>query len=225
MKKEVSGKKFPQLFTDGSGLEEGKGSAINIYLDPNSTTEQKFHLDQQNSVFQAESVALLEAIKYSITNSLKAAHLYRQSFSDAFHRKLAPPIKINPGHYKKNFSIRKSTLLCHLLKAHAGTKGNEEADILAKEAARVQNAQNLSVPWPGSHLKKIITIKSKVEWQNWWDNAEQGRRTYQLFSKVGTASSLITRRNNVVLFPRLSYKVDFGETACLVDGSHTSTEG
>ncbi|XP_035204528.1 uncharacterized protein LOC118179468 [Stegodyphus dumicola] len=155
MKKEVSQKKFPQLFTDGSGLEEGKGSAIKIYLDPNSTTEQKFHLDQQNSVFQAELVALLEAIKYSITNSLKAAHIFTDSLSAMY-------AIANPCHRsnliqeitERTSASQNQHFFVTWLKTHAGTKGNEEADILAKEATRGQNAQNLSVPWPSPHLKK-----------------------------------------------------------------------
>ncbi|XP_035226218.1 uncharacterized protein LOC118198605 [Stegodyphus dumicola] len=75
------------------------------------------------------------------------------------------------------------------IKAHAGHRGNEDADTLAKEAAKNIGAQDVQIPLPKSYLKRVCRIKSQQQWQEEWYSISQGRRTHDFVMSSSTRVS------------------------------------
>ena len=71
------------------------------------------------------------------------------------------------------------------IKAHIGTFGNERADTLAKEVIE-NNTFNLSlkIPFPISLIKKNKRDNILKSWQNYWENSDRGRDTYNVIKNV-----------------------------------------
>lgn len=70
-------------------------------------------------------------------------------------------------------------------KAHVGNKGNERADLLAKEVTELDTSDifdNLS--FPISIVKRFCKMNMIGDWQSYWKNSKDGRETYGLFKKV-----------------------------------------
>jgi hypothetical protein len=66
--------------------------------------------------------------------------------------------------------------------AHVGIRGNEDADVLAKEGP-VSGELSL-LPLEVGNLVSELGLRIRCEWQRTWDAAETGRYTYLIFSRV-----------------------------------------
>ncbi|XP_035206671.1 uncharacterized protein LOC118181618 [Stegodyphus dumicola] len=174
------------LRLDGSKTETGTGSAFCVLKGDTVVYKWKRRLGSRNSVFQAELAALKAAINYVKRNRLTQITIYSDSASSL------DAIKGYKSRSQYVQELRK--ILLSLLPserpcltwvpAHVGIKGNEEADTLAKEAAKEVSRTELPDKLPRSHLKKI-TLKQLIDrWQARWDTADTGRRTYMLFPKT-----------------------------------------
>jgi hypothetical protein len=70
------------------------------------------------------------------------------------------------------------------IKAHAGHRGNELADQLAKEAARNKNIDECSNTFPKSAVMCELKEQSVKEWQNEWERTTKGSITKSFFTKI-----------------------------------------
>ena len=70
------------------------------------------------------------------------------------------------------------------VKAHAGTLGNEVADMLAKEAAWSENMQYVFDRIPKSTLQYKAEEESKKEWQTEWSTTHKAAATRQYLPTV-----------------------------------------
>ncbi|XP_035214904.1 uncharacterized protein LOC118188554 [Stegodyphus dumicola] len=185
---------YPKIYTDGSGTNNGKGCAIKIYLSDHETKDFKFQLDKENSVFQSEMFAILQAINVSTHHHFPRTHMYTDCLS-AMHA-LANPNNRSPLAQKilrKSSNAQGQHFFIIWIKAHVGHNGKEEADILAKEATQGINAKKISILCPSSHLKLKLQITTKDLWQQWWDGANTGRGVYNLFPKVDSPPIHLSR--------------------------------
>jgi len=70
------------------------------------------------------------------------------------------------------------------IKAHAGHRGNEMADQLAKEAANNKNIEQCYTKIPKSAVRSELKEQSVQQWQNEWERSSKGAITKSFFPKI-----------------------------------------
>ena len=68
--------------------------------------------------------------------------------------------------------------------AHVGVKGNEQVDILAKQALKISHV-DLQVPLSKAEVKSFIRTCAQNTWQEHWCMSETGRPLYNIQRHVG----------------------------------------
>jgi hypothetical protein len=69
-------------------------------------------------------------------------------------------------------------------KAHAGQRGNEPADQLAKEAASNKNVDECYNRIPKSEVMSEVKEQSSNQWQHEWSSTTKGSITKSFFPKI-----------------------------------------
>ncbi|XP_035230365.1 uncharacterized protein LOC118202310 [Stegodyphus dumicola] len=175
------------FYSDGSKQEDGVGCAYVYYQDGQRRREWKGRLQLQNSVFQAEVLAITAATQHIIHQDITHATLHTDSFSTLqalLNHQHTSPLIISLQHLLQRYAH--INLLLKWIKAHADNEGNENADRLAKQAVTDSDAQFNSLPAPPSHLKSILRKQCLQLWQREWNLSPTGRRTFDFIPKVST---------------------------------------
>lgn len=165
------------IFTDGSKTEEGTGAAFHSLLE-----NKKYRLNKENSVFQAELLAIKEAISFvASAQPLQPTTIWTDSQAAI----KAIGIRYHPSDLVQE--IRKMLVTHNLItiswiKGHAGFEGNETADALAKEA--ILNGIPTQLALPISHLRKLLLNNLLKEWQREWDETDLSARVKDCCPKV-----------------------------------------
>lgn len=151
-------------------------------------------------MFQAEALAITQAIK--IAHPFRQTIIYTDSLSVL--QALEKPFN-RDAQILQILQLLQNTHNIHFgwIKAHAGTLGNEIADLAAKSAALQSSSQSptsthynfnqvnnahipLPQPLPKSKLKRDIKEITLELWQTYWNNIDTGRKTYSYFPKPDT---------------------------------------
>ncbi|XP_035226093.1 uncharacterized protein LOC118198511 [Stegodyphus dumicola] len=127
-----------EIYTDGSGIDNSIGAAFVVYFYGVETDYSLYKLNKYNSVFQAESCALEQALSYVHHNLPPRSVIDIYSDCLSLLQNLQNPIVSNFTLY--NIKCLHKNILClsslrlHWIKVHVGFDGNERADAL--DAAR-----------------------------------------------------------------------------------------
>ncbi|XP_067122841.1 uncharacterized protein [Centruroides vittatus] len=162
-----------EIYTDGSGIDGNVGCSYVAYVDRTETHHQKFKLHPICTVFQAELLAINNAIDWSnttytnmqisiFTDSLSALNIIH---SCKLHP-LAVDIRNKINTSTNNFQI-------NWVRSHQGTEGNERADALAKEAALDPNNQYIYDKNSQGTLKHLLWKEAIGKWQTRWNEMNQ----------------------------------------------------
>ena len=175
------------IYTDGSKVKDSSGYGFHIKRGNLPTIDCHSHLGKIATVFQAEIVAITNAVK-----SLKKQHKLNVTIrSDSQAAILA--IKSNTIKSKVVKECRSS--LNHLgkdnnvtlqwIKSHAGHEGNEMADKNAKKGAEEEGfGPEPFLPVPESYSKQNLNLAMIKIWQKRWDsNPEFCKQTKLWFKK------------------------------------------
>ncbi|XP_035229175.1 uncharacterized protein LOC118201228 [Stegodyphus dumicola] len=151
-----------QYFTDGSKIDQQIGCALVAFHNGLSIYQWLGHLHGNNSVFQAEALAVLKAVQHCKTSGAMEAIIITDSLSSL------QAIQ-NPRHSSSLISDIQCELRNQVgnnitlawTKGHVGDHGNTLADNLAKSAAENTDAEaeEVILKWPTSHLKRALLLK------------------------------------------------------------------
>jgi ribonuclease HI len=178
------GKDFVEIYTDGSKNDTGVGLGFLAYAGGEVIFEYMEKLRFENSVFQAEALALVRAIEWFRDTDFKKLLIITDSQSSFMALQNICP---------KSQLILDFLNICEMLegrlvsirwqRAHVGNIGNEAADALAKASIDLVAMESV-IPYPGSFLRGSIKRLLLDRWQNIWENSGKGRYTYSICPKV-----------------------------------------
>ncbi|XP_067130869.1 uncharacterized protein [Centruroides vittatus] len=177
------------IFTDGSKSGAGVGSSIVVKNKDKNIYQARYKLQNHCTANQAESYAIYRALNW--INENRQHHKFNRItiYSDsrvALHQIKNMNIKLIA--VRENINILKhlrSKIRINLnwIKGHAGTQGNERADLLARSAPNWTNDYNYSYT-PITWLKKNIKEFIWQRWQKRWDEGTTGRITHEYIPDV-----------------------------------------
>ncbi len=179
-----------KIFSDGSKQESEIGSAFCVFKDNIEIYHEINRLGPLCSVFQAELLAIKNALNYSL-NAYKDLNLKIGIFSDS--KSSIDAIKNVYNTHPLVFSIRclikelstnNIELIFHWVKGHIGIIGNERADELAKEGSKLDISESIYNFFPLSFAKSYYRFKTMKMWEELWKNSVNGSITKQFFPSV-----------------------------------------
>ncbi|XP_050563196.1 uncharacterized protein LOC118276113 isoform X1 [Spodoptera frugiperda] len=191
----VRGITGPQIYTDGSRIEGGVGSALTWWEEGRESVFSTFSLDPTCTVFQSELYALNRAAKMVLDSRATRVNIMSDSRSSldilknpkVTHR-LAKEIK----QCVETVEEQGREIRFYWLRAHVGTAGNERADELAKIAAKKKN--NTTADYcmvPMSYVKKKIRDETIRKWQDRYTTSTTGQVTKTFLPDVNEAYRLV----------------------------------
>ncbi|XP_013165040.1 PREDICTED: uncharacterized protein LOC106115905, partial [Papilio xuthus] len=155
------------IFTDGSKLEGKVGAALSVWHGDAETKTRKLKLENYCTVFQAELLALNEAVKCARSSS-ECCHNILSDSRSALQMVINPnanhPLAIQVRNNIKEIREQSKRINLYWIRAHIGTVGNERADELAKEAALKTKRKADYDKCPVSFVKRQIRKDSLDEW-------------------------------------------------------------
>ena len=170
------------IFTDGSKLETDETGAAFVIRHPNGREEvRKFRLIKPCTVFQAEILAIDEALKWVDKRCKTDVTIFSDSKSslDALQeRSNSHPLVVSIHRTLRQLAGRNAIKFVWV-RAHIGIDGNEAADAAAKEATTQRRAPAYTC-FPISYAKRLIKQQTRSQWEAEYHSSEQGSWTRHL---------------------------------------------
>ena len=167
-------------------MENGASSAFVVYKNNTEIFNKTMKLSKNNSIYQAELVALEKSIQWIIDSDVNKVIIYIDSNSSIESlKRLFPTNETVKTIFTDLVNNSNKQIYISWIKAHVGYIFNERADHLAKEVI-ISNTYDsvIKVPYPISLLKNKIEKLIINAWQDYWDNSTKGRDTYLVLNKV-----------------------------------------
>lgn len=158
---------FIHIYTDGSKTTTNTGCAF-----VTNNIANKFTLPDACSIFTAEAIAILNAIKHTERDPHEKFLIFTDSASVIKSIQNRQHSNIYIKHIQHSNQIRKQITLVWI-PSHIGIKGNEEADQAACSAANELQTAEFSIPI--SDQKSIIKYHSKTKWNSIWTNLSNNK--------------------------------------------------
>jgi ribonuclease HI len=179
-------------YTDGSKYQGGVESGVVLYKGRDIIARKKVNLGKRCTNKQAEQVALQKALEeIDLLDSDGSNQLTAIIYTDS---RVSLDLIHNPEKHsylveeirKKVASLERKKWRIKLswVKAHAGTRGNEIANRLAKEAARSGGTEYEFARIPKSTLYQEAREAARKTWQGDWTTSQKAAATSQYFSTV-----------------------------------------
>ena len=169
------------IYTDASKTGEGKVGIGIVIWDGETYKKIPCFIDEENSVFRGEALAIQRAVRLVHINQWKEVTIYSDSFSSL--QALQNLDNQDPTIlHTQNYALD-TDVAFKWIPAHVGIEGNEIADQTAKEGASSQMALKLNFDPPNTN-KKEMKRRTMEMWQDSWNLSEKGRYTFEKFETV-----------------------------------------
>ena len=156
---------FTKIYTDGSKQIEKVGYGISM---PSLNIQKSVRIPNDNTIFSAEATAIITAIEIITEIHINKSVILTDSLSV-----IQSLFKTNNIHAQKITSLlatatgNNQKIILAWIPSHCGTRGNEEADKLAKQS--LNNTEIQTIPYDihehNININKYITNK----WQKAWN--------------------------------------------------------
>ncbi|GBL61033.1 hypothetical protein AVEN_155611-1, partial [Araneus ventricosus] len=167
------------IYTDGSHLEDETGRSFCVIQSNVQIHQWTAKLSPHNTVFQAETLAIKEAINWANSKGISTSI---SSDSDSELRAISSFKSSNPLIQETQQALPQNpSMQLNWIKAHVGFLGNEAADNLAKRSTK--EGTHLHLQAPKYHLKMLMDL-SLNKWQQDRDSGDTGRAIFNILPKV-----------------------------------------
>lgn len=196
------------LYTDGSkDPNNGRtGAAVNI---PQYNIKIKRRTSDYLAVYTVELTAIALALNWLFMNyigGINRAVVASDSQAALLSIKTGKSCRLDLLYkiYHILFQLHSKGVCVQFVwvPAHVGIDGNEEVDILAKQALKLDEV-NINVPLCKAEGKSIIQEKVIGMWQEQWDSNDTGRHLYCVQRNVGGGRSRDGSRREEAMLTRL----------------------
>ena len=181
--KQVTNEFQISVFTDGSKMDCGTGSGVFVSA---LNIEESYKLNDENSVFQAEVVAVIKAAELlenkDIQNKSIAIFIDSHAAIRAIaSRQIKSRVVLNCRAVLKRLCDRNSITLCWV-PGHSGHEGNEKADFLARKGSESVSQETVADVFnPISSLFSTIDRVTKASAENRWKESDHSLCTKLFF--------------------------------------------
>jgi len=202
-----------QIYTEGSKTKKGVGSGIAIYEYGQNIRTLQFKLNKECTNNQAEQLAILKALE-ALDNTRtvdKKATIYTDSQTtlsmlqnSKIHTNIIEDIR------RQWYEMKKAgwQIALRWVKAHAGTRGNEMADTLAKKATTNGTITESYAKIPKRAVLRQLEEVSARKWQRSWTQTTNGSTTKEYFPDIegrlkmklkltGNLTTILTGHGNI----------------------------
>ncbi|XP_045494894.1 uncharacterized protein LOC123693737 [Colias croceus] len=171
---DVANSHVHRIYTDGSKIEGRVGAALSVWEGEAETKAVKLALPPYCTVYQAELLALQRAVIRACKSGVAKVGIFSDSRSALQAVTLGSP---HPLAVQTRAALRKAAsqrreVALFWIKAHAGLRGNERVDQLAKEAALGSKRKPDYDLCPVSFVKRILRQDTIGEWDRRYDVGE-----------------------------------------------------
>ena len=185
------------LFTDGSKLDGKVGAAFIAKHRHKRDVKKQFKLEDYCSVFQAELVAVDEGLKYVRTFDESPVTIFSDSLSALnaiSNRGNTNPIVHSIRQSLEVLNSKQITIKFFWAKSHVGIPGNEEADVLAKQATSKRTTPIYDL-FPLSHVKRLLRVETLKEWNERYVKSATGKTTIRHLPTIYHSHQLNTKKS------------------------------
>ncbi|XP_067134112.1 uncharacterized protein [Centruroides vittatus] len=173
-----------RVYTDGSRSSTGVGAAFIYFTRTREQYHKKFKLDNRCNNYQAELVAIHQAIKWINTNK-KNLQILVCTDSESILKALNDPNNTHEliNSIRQNIIIGINKIQLSWVKAHMGNIGNEKADNLANEASDL-TLKEIYSKLSEQYIKREIKNKYLIIWQRRWEESRTGRELFEYLPDI-----------------------------------------
>ena len=191
------------IYTDGSKSSLGTGCAFVLFPPhPHRINHKEQKMSADNSVYQAELLAILLGLKYLLTLPAKlisscSINFYTDSMSST--NSISDVNADNPIVREIHKLLRFYNVFTNVnffwCKGHSNIIGNELADYFARQSVLQCPNNSIICRVPLSYIKLAVRSKSKSDWLSRWQTSEKGRDTFQFIPSV-PPPHMLTKESN-----------------------------
>lgn len=139
-----------RIFTDGSKQRQNNGLVGSACSCPDLGIQVLIGIDNNASIFTAESIALYEAVKIAAAHQDRNFLVLSDSLS-SLNYTTSPTFNIRASKYilqtKELLFNKNNEIKFQWVPSHRGVEGNEDVDRLANEAANLEPNPNYKIPF------------------------------------------------------------------------------
>ena len=174
------------LYTDGSKMECGTGAGWAACVNDTVVAEDSTYLGSEASVFQAEVLAIEQALRWIIETCDKGTEaLIRSDSLSAIQAITSPTTSSRMVHACKQVlrqAKENHRIGIRWIKGHADHTGNELADLLARKGSAMKcDSVGPELPLPMSTIKRSLKAHFMAKWQQRWTHSTKGCRQSKIF--------------------------------------------